>query len=164
MGKSQLRYGKRLIQAWLPEDLLEKAYAVSSKGFTDTITEALKQYIEMNKSELELAKDKYESAILEATRLKAEIDELTKKNLKETKKEIDKEIVPKNKTEEKQLSEIEKQKLWEFTVWPIIKKKISEAGIDNVLNDQRVLDNFSNGLCISTGELKEKICTEAGVV
>jgi len=164
MGKSQLRYGKRLIQAWLPEDLLEKAYAISMKGFTDTITEALKQYIEMNKSELELAKDKYESAILEATRLKAEIDELTKINLKETKKEIYKEISPKNKAEEKQLTEIEKQKLWEFTVWPIIKKKISEVGMDNVLNDQRVLDNFSKGLCISIGELKEKICTEAGVV
>ena len=164
MGKSQLRYGKRLIQAWLPEDLLEKAYAISMKGLTETITDALKQYIEMNKSELELAKDKYESAILEATRLKAEIDELTKINLKETKKEIYKEISPKNKAEEKQLTEIEKQKLWEFTVWPIIKKKISEAGIENVLNDQRVLDNFSKGLCISTGELKEKICTEAGVV
>ncbi len=164
MGKSQLRYGKRLIQAWIPEDLLNRCCAVSTKGFTETITEALNQYAERNKSELELAKDKYESAILEATRLKAEIDELTKINLKETKKEIDKEIFPKNKTIEKQLTEIEKQKLWEFTVWPIIKKKISEAGIDNVLNDQRVLDNFSKGLCISTGELKEKICTEAGVV
>ena len=77
MGKSQLRYGKRLIQAWLPEDLLNRCCAVSTKGFTETITEALNQYAERNKSELEMLESQYESAILEATRLKAKIDELT---------------------------------------------------------------------------------------
>ena len=37
MGKSQLRYGKRLIQAWLPEDLLNRC-TVSTK--VTEITEA----------------------------------------------------------------------------------------------------------------------------
>ncbi len=164
MGKSQLRYGKRLIQAWLPEDLLEKAYAISMKGLTETITDALKQYIEMNKSELELAKSKYESAILEATRLKAKIDELTKINLKETKIEIDKSIGPKNNHIERQLSEKEHNEIWEGKIKPLLKKKISEFGIDSVLTDERLLTNFSKGLGISTGELKEKISTEWGVV
>jgi len=95
MGKSQLRYGKRLIQAWLPEDLLDRCCTVSTKGFTETITEALNQYAERNKSELEMLESQYESAILEATRLKAKIDELTKINLKETKIEIDNSIGPK---------------------------------------------------------------------
>ena len=164
MGKSQLRYGKRLIQAWLPEDLLNRCCAVSTKGFTETITEALNQYAERNKSELELAKDKYESAILEATRLKAKIDELTKINLKETKIQIDKGIKNTNKHVERQLSEKERNEIWEGKIKPLLKKKISESGIDSVLSDERLLNNFSNGLGISTGELKEKISTEWGVV
>ena len=134
------------------------------KGLTETITDALNQYAETNKSELELLEGHYESLILEATRTKAKIDELTKYKLKETKKEIDREIVPKNKDKERQLSEKEKQDLWEFKIWPHVKKKISEAGFDNVIMDERMLDNFSKGLCISTPELKEKIRINAGVV
>ncbi len=164
MGKSHLRYGKRLIQAWLPEDLLDKCCEISRKGFTETITEALEVYIEKNKSELEQLESQYESVILEATRIKAKIDEFTKKDLKETKKEIDREIAPKNKPVEKQLTEEELKKRWEFVIWPIVKKKISEAGFDNVIMDERMLDNFSKGLCISTPELKEKIRINAGVV
>jgi hypothetical protein len=164
MGKSQLRYGKRLIQAWLPEDLLDRCCTVSTKGFTETITEALNQYAERNKSELELLESQYESAILEATRLKAKIDELTKINLKETKIEIDKSIGPKNKHIERQLSEKERNEIWEGKIKPLLKKKISEFGIDSVLTDERLLTNFSKGLGISTGELKEKISTEWGVV
>ena len=164
MGKSQLRYGKRLIQAWLPEDLLNRCCTVSTKGFTETITEALNQYAERNKSELELLESQYESAILEATRLKAKIDELTKINLKETKIEIDKGIGPKNKHIERQLSEKERNEIWEGKIKPLLKKKISESGIDSVLTDERLLTNFSKGLGISTGELKEKISTEWGVV
>jgi len=164
MGKSQVRYGKRLIQAWIPEDLLESSYTISMKGLTETITEALNCYINSNKSELELTQERYEGLILEATRLKAKIDELTKINLKETKKEIDKEISPKNKLIETQLTDEERQKRWEFTIWPIVKKKITETGIENVLNDQRIINNFSKALCISTGELKEKIRINSGVV
>jgi len=134
------------------------------KGFTETITEALNQYAERNKSELEMLESQYESAILEATRLKAKIDELTKTNLKETKIEIDKSIGPKNKYIERQLSEKERNEIWEGKIKPLIKKKISEFGIDSVLTDERLLTNFSKGLGISTGELKEKISTEWGVV
>ncbi|MEN6379351.1 MAG: hypothetical protein ABFD15_07215 [Methanofastidiosum sp.] len=164
MGKSQLRYGKRLIQAWLPEDLLNRCCTVSTKGFTETITEALNQYAERNKSELELLESQYESAILEATRFKAKIDELTKINLKETKIQIDKGIKNTNKHVERQLSEKERNEIWEGKIKPLIKKKISESGIDSVLSDERLLNNFSKGLGISTGELKEKISTEWGVV
>jgi len=164
MGKSQLRYGKRLIQAWLPEDLLNRCCTVSTKGFTETITEALNQYAERNKSELELLESQYESAILEATRLKAKIDELTKINLKETKIQIDKGIKNTNKHVERQLSEKERNEIWEGKIKPLLKKKISESGIDSVLSDERLLNNFSNGLGISTGELKEKISIEWGVV
>ena len=164
MGKSQLRYGKRLIQAWLPEDLLNRCCTVSTKGFTETITEALIQYVKNNKSELELLESQYESAILEATRLKAKIDELTKINLKETKIEIDKGIKHTNKNIERQLSEKERNEIWEGKIKPLLKKKISESGIDSVLTDERLLTNFSRGLGISTGELKEKISTEWGVV
>mgnify|MGYP006876613586 FL=1 len=134
------------------------------KGATETIIEALNSYINTNKSELELTQERYEALILEATRLKAKIDELTKIKLKETKKEIDKEISPKNKAIENQLTEEERQKRWEFTIWPIVKKKITENGIENVLNDKRIINNFSNALCISTGELKEKIRINSGVV
>ena len=70
----------------------------------------------------------------------------------------------KNKAKERQLTEEERQKLWEFSIWPVVKKKISEQGFENVINDERMLKNFSNGLCISTGELKEKIRINAGVV
>jgi len=164
MGKSQVRYGKRLVQAWVPEGLLESSYTISMKGATETIIEALNSYINTNKSELELTQERYESLILEATRLKAKIDELTKIKLKETKKEIDKEISPKNKIIENQLTEEERQKRWEFTIWPIVKKKITENGIENVLNDQRIINNFSKALCISTGDLKEKIRINSGVV
>jgi len=164
MGKSQLRYGKRLIQAWLPEDLLNRCCTVSTKGFTETITEALNQYAERNKSELELLESQYESAILEATRLKAKIDELTKINLKDTKIQIDKGIKNTNKFVERQLSEKERNEIWEGKIKPLLKKKISESGIDSVLSDERLINNFSKGLGISTGELKEKISTEWGVV
>ena len=164
MGKSQLRYGKRLIQAWLPEDLLNRCCTVSTKGFTETITEALTQYVERNKSELELLESQYESVILEATRLKAKIDELTKINLKETKIKIDKGIKNTNKHVERQLSEKERNQIWEGKIKPLLKKKISESGIDSILSDERLLNNFSKGLGISTGELKEKISTEWGVV
>ena len=96
--------------------------------------------------------------------LKAKIDEFTKNDLKETKKEIDKEVGPKIKAIEKQLTEEELTKRWEFTIWPIVKKKISEQGFEKVIGDDRMLENFSKGLCISAGELKEKIRINAGVV
>ena len=164
MGKSQVRYGKRLVQAWVPEGLLESSYTISMKGPTETIIEALNCYINTNKSELELTQERYDALILEATRLKAKIDELTRIKLKETKKEIDKEVSPKKKLIGKLLTEEERQKRWEFTIWPIVKKKITENGIENVLNDQRLINNFSKALCISTAELKEKIHNNAGVV
>lgn len=164
MGKSQVRYGKRLVQAWVPEGLLESSYTISMKGATETIIEALNCYIKTNKSELELAQERYDILILEATRLKAKIDELTRIKLKETKKEIDKELGPKNKDNETQLTQEELSKRWEFTIWPIVKKKISEHGIDNVLNDERIINNFARALCISTGEMKEKIRINSGVV
>ncbi|NMC75943.1 MAG: hypothetical protein GYA60_01395 [Candidatus Methanofastidiosa archaeon] len=55
-------------------------------------------------------------------------------------------------------------KRWDFAIWFIVKKKISEQGFDKVMGDERMLDNFSKGLCISTGELKEKIRINVGVV
>jgi len=164
VNKSNLRYGKRLVQAWVPEELISKALKISGKSNSEILIESLTHYINQNKSELELAQERYESLILEATRTKAKIDELTKINLKEYKKELDNAIVPKNKDKERQLSEKEKQDLWEFKIWPHVKKKISEAGFDNVIMDERMLDNFSKGLCISTPELKEKIRINAGVV
>ena len=51
----------------------------------------------------------------------------------------------------------------EGKIKPLLKRKISESGID-VLSDERLINNFSNGLGISTGELKEKISIEWGVV
>ena len=88
-----------------PEDLLDRCCEISSKGFTETITEALFQYVEKNKSELEQLESQYEGVILEATRIKAKIDELTKKDLKETKKEINNKVGPKIKAKERQLTE-----------------------------------------------------------
>jgi len=164
MNNGTLRYGKRLVQGWVPSELVEKALGISKKKISETLIEALTQYVKNNKSELELLESQYESAILEATRLKAKIDELTKINLKETKIEIDKGIGPKNKHIERQLSEKERNKIWEGKIKPLLKRKISEFGIDSVLTDERLLTNFSKGLGISTGELKEKISTEWGVV
>ncbi|NMC75964.1 MAG: hypothetical protein GYA60_01505, partial [Candidatus Methanofastidiosa archaeon] len=60
--------------------------------------------------------------------------------------------------------EKERNEIWEGKIKPLLKKKISEFGIDSVLTDERLLTNFSKGLGISTGELKEKISTEWGVV
>ncbi len=164
MKTTQFRHGKKLIQAWIPEEVLSKACNISMKGFTETIVEALGVYAEKHKSELEKLENQYESLILEATIIKAKINEFKEKKLKESKKEIDKDISNKNKEIEKQLTEEDLQKRWKFTIWPIIKKKISEQGLDNVISDERMLNNFSKGLCISTGELKEKISTELGVV
>lgn len=164
MKNNCIRGDKRIVQAWVDCDLMSKALFISTKNVTGTLTDALDLYVKSNKSELLLAQERYESVILEATRLKVKIDELTKKNLKETKKEIDNEVSPKKKEIEKQLTEEDLQKRWEFTIWPIIKKKISEQGFDNVINDERLLNNFSKGLCISTGELKEKIRINRGVV
>jgi len=159
-----IRGDKRIVQAWVDCDLMNKALFISMKNVTGTLVDALDLYVKSNKSELLLSQERYESIILEATRLKAKIDELTMKNLKETKKEIDKEVSPKNKEIEKQLTEEDLQKRWELTIWPIIKKKISEQGFDNVISDERMLKNFSGALCISTGELKEKIRINRGVV
>ena len=164
MNNGTLRYGKRLVQSWVPGELVEKALDISKKKISETLIEALDQYVKNNKSELELLESQYESAILEATRLKAKIDELTKINLKETKIQIDKGIKNTNKHVERQLSEKERNEIWEGKIKPLLKKKISESGIDSVLSDERLLNNFSNGLGISTGELKEKISTEWGVV
>ena len=164
MNNGTLRYGKRLVQSWVPGELVEKALDISKKKISETLVEALTQYVKNNKSELELLESQYESAILEATRLKAKIDELTKINLKETKIQIDKGIKNTNKPVERQLSEKERNEIWEGKIKPLLKKKISESGIDSVLSDERLLNNFSNGLGISTGELKEKISTEWGVV
>lgn len=164
MNNEGMRGDKRLVQAWVDCDLMNRALFISTKNVSSTLVDALNHYTNSNKSELELAQDRYESLILEATRLKAKIDEFTKKNLKETKKEIDKEIVPEIMAHERQSTDKELQKRWEFRIWPIIKKKISEVGIENVINDQRMLNNFSKGLCITNEELKEKIRINSGVV
>ena len=164
MNNGTLRYGKRLVQGWVPGELVEKALGISKKKISETLIEALTQYVKNNRSELEMLESQYESVILEATRLKAKIDELTKTILKETKIEIDKSIGPKNKHIERQLSEKELNEIWEGKIKPLLKRKISEFGIDSVLTDERLLTNFSKGLGISTGELKEKISTEWGVV
>jgi len=160
MKTSQFRQGKKLIQAWIPEDLLINACGISKKGFSETIVESLNHYVKSNKSNLELAIERYNNLILEATRLKTQIDELTNLNLGEVRKEIEKEILNENTPKIKELSEKERTANWEAKIKPLLKKKIAEYGIDNVLNDERMMDNFSKGLCISTGELKVKISTE----
>jgi len=160
MKTSQFRHGKKLIQAWIPEEVLSKACNISMKGFTETIVESLILYIKSNKSDLELAIERYEAVTSEATRLKIQIDELTNKNLGNIKKEIQNDIVFRIKTESKQLSEKERQMLWDGKIKPFLKKKISESGVQNVLVDERLLNNFSKSMGISTGELKEKISTE----
>ncbi len=164
MKNSHLRYGKRLVQAWIPEDLLEKSCAISGKGLTDTITEALDMYSKSGKSVLEVAQERYEASVIESARLKTLLEDLNKKYLQNAKKEVEKDIESKNNPGIKQMTEKERNEIWEVKIKPILKRKISEVGFEQVIRDERMLDNFSKGLCISTGELKEKISTEWGVV
>ena len=63
------------------------------------------------------------------------------------------------------MTEEEREKRWGiFHLAYTSEEKISEHGFENVINDERMLQNFSKGLRISTGELKEKIRINAGVV
>jgi len=73
-------------------------------------------------------------------------------------------VAPKNKQIKRELSEKERNEIWEGKIKPLLKRKISEVGFEQVIKDERMLDNFSKGLSISTGQLKEKISTEWGVV
>jgi len=164
MKNSHFRHGKRLVQAWVPEDLVEKSCAVSGKGLTDTINEALDMFSKSGKSVLEITQERYEESIIESARLKTVLEELKKKQLQNVKIELEKEIESKNNSQIKQLTEKEFNEIWGAKIKPLIKRKISEQGFDNVINDERMLNNFSRALCISTGELKEKISTELGVV
>jgi len=164
MKNSHFRHGKRLVQAWVPEDLVEKSCAVSGKGLTDTINEALDMFSKSGKSVLEITQERYEESIIESARLKTVLEELKKKELQNVKKELEKEIESKNNFQIKQLSEKEFNEIWDAKIKPLIKRKISEQGFDSVISDERMLTNFSGALCISTGELKEKISTELGVV
>ncbi len=164
MKNESHRRGKRLVQAWVDAELVEKALALSGKTASATLLEAMTLFTKKNRTELEMAQERYESIILEATRLKARIDEMTNNNLTEVRKEILKEIVPKNKQIKRELSEKERNEIWEAKIKPLLKRKISEVGFEQVIKDERMLDNFSKGLSISTGELKEKISTEWGVV
>lgn len=164
MTKSQFRYGKKLIQAWVPEDLLESSCFISKKNVTETVTEALIFYIKGNKTELELAEERFKAALNEMAESKAHLDKVKEKLINNDKKEKQNNAEIKKEIELRKLSEKEKQETWELKIKPLIKKKISASGIQSVLDDERMLNNFSRALCISTGELKEKISTEMGVV
>ena len=79
---------------------------------------------------------------------------MTKINLKETKIQIDKGIKNTNKHVERQLSEKSAMKSGKRRLTSS-KKEIYESGIDSIISDERLINNFS-GLGISTGELKKR--------
>ncbi len=164
MPKSQFRCGKKLVQAWIPEDLLEGIFRVSKKGITEIVIESLDLYLNNSKSEKQQAEERYNNALLETATAKAELDRI---NQLEIDNNIEKEkLAIKNKKEpiSSDINEKELNERWEYKIWPHIKRKISEVGFEQVIRDERMLDNFSKGLCISTGELKEKIRINRGVV
>ncbi len=164
MTRGQFRYGKKLIQAWVPEDLLERIFRVSKKGITEIVIESLDLYLNNCKSEKEQAEERYNNALLETATAKAELDKINKIEIDN--KIIKEKLAIKNKREpfSSDINEKELNERWELKIRPLIKKKISVLGFDKVISDERMLNNFSRALCISTGELKEKISTELGVV
>lgn len=164
MPKTQFRYGKKLVQAWVPEDLLERALKLSRRNLSETVLISIETYVKSGKSEKELAQERLNAALLEAAKAKAELDEINKKESHNIAKEKEKSTKIHKKPLSNDSIEKELNNRWELTIWPIIKKKISEQGLDVVINDERMLENFSRGLRISTAELKEKIRINAGVV
>jgi len=78
MPKSQFRCGKKLVQAWIPEDLLEGIFRVSKKGITEIVIESLDLYLKNSKSEKQQAEERYNNALLEAATAKAELDRINK--------------------------------------------------------------------------------------
>jgi len=163
-SKSQFRYGKKLAQAWVPEELLEKALKLSKRSLTETIVISIETYLKSGKSEKELAQERLNAALLEAAEAKAELDEINKRESDNIAKEKRNPIKIHKTPTSKDLSEKERNDIWEQKMWPHIKKKISEHGIEKVVKDERLLSNFSKSLSMTNDELKEKICITAGVV
>jgi len=164
MPKSQFRYGKKLVQAWIPEEVLEQIHRVSKSSLSQVLIESLYLYLKNSKSEKELAEERYQKSLLETETAKAELDRINKLEIDNNIKKEELAIKIKKDASSDNLSEREFKERWEIKIWPHIKRKISEVGFEQVIKDERMLDNFSNGLSISTGQLKEKISTEWGVV
>ncbi len=162
--KSQFRYGKKLAQAWIPEELLEKALKLSKRSLTDTIIISIETYVKSCKTEKELAQERLNAALLEAAEAKAELDEINKRESDNIAKEKLEPIKIHKTPISKNLSEKERKDIWEQKMWPHIKKRISEHGIEKVVNDEHLLSNFSKSLGMTNDELKEKICITAGIV
>lgn len=153
-----------MIQAWVPEKLLEKALKLSKRSLTETILLSIETYVKSGKSEKELAQERLNAALLEAAEAKAELDEINKRESDNIVKEKEEPIKIHKKPISKNLSEKERNDIWEQKMWPHIKKKISEHGFEKVINDDHLLSNFSKSLSMTNDELKEKICITAGVV
>ncbi|KYC44304.1 MAG: hypothetical protein APG12_01735 [Candidatus Methanofastidiosum methylothiophilum] len=153
-----------MVQAWIPEDLLEKALKLSKGSLTETILLSIETYVKSGKSEKELAQERLNAALLEAAEAKAELDEINKRESNNLAKEKEEPIKIHKTPISKNLSEKECNDIWEQKMWPHIKKKISEHGIEKVVNDEHLLSNFSKSLGVTNDELKEKICITAGVV
>ncbi|MFA5559561.1 MAG: hypothetical protein WDA59_08970 [Methanofastidiosum sp.] len=164
MPKSQFRYGKKLVQAWIPEEVLEQIHRVSKSSLSQVLIESLYLYLKNSKSEKELAEERYQKSLLETETAKAELDRINKLEIDNNIKKEELAIKIKKDASSDNLSEREFKERWEIKIWPHIKRKISEVGFEQVIKDERMLDNFSKGLSISTGQLKEKISTEWGVV
>ena len=164
MPKTQFRYGKKLVQAWIPEDLLEKALKLSKRSLTGTILISIETYVKSGKSEKESVQERLNAALLDAAEAKAELDEINKIESDNIAKEKEMPIKTHKTPIFKNLSEKERNDTWEQKMWPHIKKKISEHGIEKIINDERLLSNFSKSLGMTNDELKEKICITAGVV
>jgi len=65
-----------LAQAWVPEELLEKALKLSKRSLTETIVISIETYLKSGK---ELAQERLNAALLEAAEAKAELDEINKR-------------------------------------------------------------------------------------
>lgn len=111
-----------------------------------------------------MAQERFNAALLETAKAKAELDEITQRERDNTVKEKELPIKINKEPISRILSEKEYKEIWEGKMWPLVRKKISENGIEKVINDERLLSNFSRSLGISNEELKEKICITAGVV
>ncbi|HQF90209.1 MAG TPA: hypothetical protein PLU96_06915 [Methanofastidiosum sp.] len=68
-----------MAQAWVPEELLEKALKLSKRSLTETIVISIETYLKSGKSEKELAQERLNAALLEAAEAKAELDEINKR-------------------------------------------------------------------------------------
>ena len=144
--------------------MLEKALKLSKRSLTDTIVLSIETYLKSCKTEKELAQERLNAALLEAAEAKAELDEITREENDNAVKEMKSEIKMRKEPDLRNIGQKERKDMWEEKMWPHIKKKISEEGIEKVVNDERLLSNFSKSLGISNEELKEKICITAGVV